>query len=104
LPTSGWSLTSGVDDARRPRSTAAKDHLEMSAERSRAARAHISETLLYLVLKAGPAGGRLRRPSSAGNHTTGTGGTGLTRTNSGRFNPEVRLSKSQPKHIRPRKY
>jgi hypothetical protein len=70
LPTAGWSLTSGVDAARRPRSTAAKEHPEMSAERSRAARAHISENLLYLILKAGPAGGRLRRPSSAGNDTT----------------------------------
>jgi hypothetical protein len=30
-------------------------------------------TTFFTLLKAGPAGGRLRRPSSAGNDTTGTG-------------------------------
>jgi hypothetical protein len=36
------------------------------------------ENFLYeFEFKAGLAGGRLRRPSSAGNDTTGTRGTGL---------------------------
>jgi hypothetical protein len=52
LPTSGWSSISGVDDARRPRSTGAKDDREMSAEHSRALPAHISEKLLYLCSRS----------------------------------------------------
>jgi hypothetical protein len=61
------------------------------------------EEFLY-ELKAGPAGGRLRRPSSAGS-TSPDSGAGLTAAaDHRRFNPEVRSSKSQLKNGRPRKY